>query len=35
VLEGEFREGDTVLVDAKGDSIVLSKQEVSVNTINQ
>jgi ATP-dependent Clp protease ATP-binding subunit ClpB len=25
VLEGEFREGDTVLVDTKGDSIVFSK----------
>jgi ATP-dependent Clp protease ATP-binding subunit ClpB len=35
VLEGEFREGDTVLVDAKGDSIVFSKQKVSVNTIHQ
>lgn len=35
VLEGEFREGDMVLVDAKGDSIVFSKQEVSANTIHQ
>jgi ATP-dependent Clp protease ATP-binding subunit ClpB len=35
VLEGEFRDGDTVLVDAKGDTIVFSKQEVSVNTIDQ
>jgi ATP-dependent Clp protease ATP-binding subunit ClpB len=35
VLEGEFREGDMVLVDAEGDSIVFSKQKVSVNTINQ
>ncbi len=35
VLEGEFREGDMVLVDAKGDSIVFSKQKVSVNTIHQ
>jgi ATP-dependent Clp protease ATP-binding subunit ClpB len=35
VLEGEFREGDIVMVDAKGDSIVFSKQEVSENTIHQ
>jgi ATP-dependent Clp protease ATP-binding subunit ClpA len=35
VLEGEFREGDMVLVDAEGDSIVFSKQKVSVNTIHQ
>ena len=35
VLEGEFREGDMVLVDAKGDSIIFSKQEVSANTIHQ